>query len=107
MALARNFTHFSKNEITIFFNTAKKIYANGIIVLKAPAKKPAGRLLVVVSRKVGTAPIRNRIKRQLKAIFHSHNLLSQPFDFAVIVRKEATLWPFSILESTILQALSA
>lgn len=65
-----------------------------------------GRLLVVTPRAVGTAPQRNKIRRRLKAIFYENKLFERPFDYAIIIRKEATQLPFDSLEEIIVRTFN-
>ena len=53
------------------------------------------RMGVVVSRKVGNAVERNKIKRWMRALFRTNkNLLENPFDLVFIMKKETlnTKW---------------
>jgi ribonuclease P protein component len=48
------------------------------------------RLGVVASRKVGSAVVRNRVKRRLRELFRRHKeLLREPIDLIVIARPES------------------
>jgi ribonuclease P protein component len=48
------------------------------------------RLAVVASRKVGTAVVRNRVKRRFRELFRrDKGLLREPLDLIVIARPEA------------------
>ena len=49
-----------------------------------------GRVAVVDSRKVGSAVVRNRVKRRLRELFRRHKeLLREPTDLIVIARPES------------------
>ena len=48
------------------------------------------RLAVVVSRKVGSAVVRNRVKRRFRELFRRNKeLLAEPLDLMVIARPES------------------
>jgi len=48
------------------------------------------RLAVVASRKVGSAVVRNRVKRRLRELFRRHKeLLREPLDLIVVARPES------------------
>jgi ribonuclease P protein component len=54
------------------------------------------RLAVVASRKVGSAVLRNRVKRRFRELFRRNKeLLTEPLDLVVITRPESgsALWP--------------
>ena len=98
---------FSRSEIAIFFSSARCLFKNTeLTFLTAPSPHPLGRLLVVTPRRVGSAPVRNKIRRQLKALFHENNLLAQPIDYAIIIRQQATELSFAALSSLILKAIA-
>ncbi len=49
-----------------------------------------GKFLIVTSRKVGKACVRNRLRRQLRAIIFENNLGGLPLRFAIICYPQAT-----------------
>lgn len=49
-----------------------------------------GKFLIVISRKVGKACVRNRLRRQLRAIIFENNLGTIPLRFAIICYPQAT-----------------
>ena len=62
---------FTKKEIDMLFKAVRvmgKIPA--ALLLGAPATQEYGRLLLVVSKKTGNAPQRNKLRRRLKDIFY-------------------------------------
>jgi len=64
------------------------------------------RLGISVSKKVGRAVERNRLKRQLKEIVRSHKEEIQPgYDFILIVRKPAVDMDYHELDGSVLHLL--
>jgi ribonuclease P protein component len=60
------------------------------IVLAAPAKSERSRIGITVSRKVGGAVQRNRIKRLVRETFRlNRHLLVRPLDINLIARRAA------------------
>lgn len=71
-----------------------------VYVLPSPAATATSRLGLIVSRRVGGAVVRNRVKRRLRAAFAS--AWAEP-GFDVIVRAEGTAAtaPFQELEKSL------
>ena len=102
----REISRFSKKEIDSLFLAAKPKARNPYFLLLQGAKgKEFGRLLPVVSKKVGNACVRNRIRRQLKSIFFTHKAYEAPFDYVVIVRRPAAELSFAQLQELFLKGL--
>ncbi len=104
-SVAREITSFCKKEIDLLFKHAKSfVKKKGLDIRLAPKVSLYGKILVVIPRKSGTAPKRNRLKRQLKSIFYEERLFQKEFDWIVLARKEALEIPFSEIRSLILGA---
>jgi ribonuclease P protein component len=103
---ARGLSRFSKREVDLIFKTINFRYSSrNLLFLRAPRLYNYGRILVIASKKVGTAPQRNRIKRQLKALFYENKFFLLPFDIVVLVRPYACLLTFIQLQHALTQAL--
>ena len=95
----RDLTRFTKSEVSRLFASARAVYKDaGITILCAPQQKEFGRALLITPRKVGNAPKRNKIRRQLRAIFYQEKLYESGFDCAFIVRKPAIQKSFDELK---------
>lgn len=80
-------TKFKKSEIETLFQTASLFFRSPLfILLCAPSTLSYGRLLLVISRKIGTAPQRNKLRRRIKAIFYEHELYLCKKDIIFIAR---------------------
>jgi len=78
---------FTRSEIQQLLAKAKRVARLAACdILMAPAEKEPGRLLVVTSRRIGTAPQRNTVRRRLKAIFRTYRFDQAGYDCAVIVK---------------------
>lgn len=97
---------FSSAEVSTLFQTAQRVVRHPILDLLVSPKDQDqhARILVVTPRRIGTAPARNKIRRQLKAIFYEEKLFEQPYDCVVIIKniEPAT---FEILKKLLVDAL--
>jgi len=86
---------FSQKEIKQAFNKAKfKNKINGLKLLQLSSEeldeKPSlGKILIVIPGKTGNAIKRNKIRRQIKAIFYEEKLFEKPLISILLVYKPA------------------
>ncbi len=105
-SLVRKITKFRKQEIDQLFSKARRVLKHdGLHLLKAPRQLDFGRILIIVPKRVGNAPTRNKLRRQIKAIFYENKLHEQEFDWIAIVKPPATHLTFAHLQELFLQAL--
>lgn len=106
--LFRDLFSFKKKEVSsLFVRACRKGAIRGLLLLQDGLSSHAeeknvsvptfGRLLIVVPRKVGNAVVRNRLRRQIKAIFWEHELYQKPCDSILLVYQQATNLSFSEL----------
>lgn len=99
---ARDISTFKTKEVTQFFAVAKRLLKHpNLDILVAPATQLQGRILVITSRKVGNSPQRNKIRRQLKAIFYENQYTQRGYDCVVIVKKDGILLSFTQLQDVL------
>jgi len=105
--IAGKITRFTKKEINKLFDTAQRQVKNSALdILLGERQKDFGRILIIASRKVGNAPERNKIRRRLKSIFYEEKLYETPYDYIVIVKKEAVTLSFEALRKLLRHAYS-
>jgi ribonuclease P protein component len=94
-------TRFKRDEIAELFKNASVLFRSPhFLLLSAPAKQEYGRLLPVISKKIGSAPKRNQLRRRLKAIFYENRLFALQQDVVFIAKqKEATNLSFDDLRA--------
>ena len=69
----------------------KKVYADGFLALVSVGKAHNNRIGITVSKKVGNAVERNRIKRIIREYFrHNEKNISGPKDISIIAGKGLT-----------------
>ena len=79
-----------RNEFIQLSKSGRKLHNEYFIVLYAPGQCDRSRLGITVTRKVGKAVRRNRIKRLIREYFRlNRHLLSGYWDIIVIAKKEA------------------
>jgi ribonuclease P protein component len=102
---AKDLSRFSKPEIDKAFKKARRVVKHaGLHLLVAPQQGPHGRILIIIPRKVGKSPERNKIKRRLKAIFYEEKLYEKGFDCIAIAKPGAAQISFDELKKLLLQA---
>lgn len=85
----------------------KRVKMPRILVLFTPGRAPQSRFGLVVSRKVGNAVRRNRVKRWLReAIRRNRRVLQGRWDLAIIAHPSAAQAGLLVLESELREALS-
>lgn len=105
-SIARDITRFSKREIDYLFKTARRLKKNEFFtLLYMPRTQLFSRILVIISKKVGNAPVRNTIKRQIRSIFYEEKFFNLPSDYAIIFHKPAAALSFQDLKKQFIHAI--
>jgi ribonuclease P protein component len=104
-SIARRITQWKRTEIASALYNSRRVYKSeelDIRVAPMPDYTEHGRILIIVPRKVGNAPERNRIRRRLKAIFYEEKLYSRGYNWILFIKKPALALPFSRLKDIML-----
>lgn len=105
MVKARQLTQFTKIEIDNLFKKARRVLSqDGLTVLAGPRQKEFGRILIMASKKIGNAPTRNKLRRQLKSIFYEQKLYEKELDWIILPKPEITQQTFAQLSNLMLRA---
>jgi len=95
---------FKRPEISLLFKQARRIYkSRELDVLSAPRAMDYARLLIITPKRIGNAPLRNKIKRRLRALFYENHLFEGPADMVIIIKKEGATLPFESLHAVLLK----
>lgn len=95
----------AKRDIEALKESKKKLKGKYVIVVFKDNNSGFGRLLVVVSSKVGNAVMRNRIKRIIREIFRKNIRASGGYDFMIIARYSAGGAGYKEIENDLLTLL--
>ena len=93
-----------RSEFLSLKDSAQKYVSRGILVVWRANNLAHARLGVTVSKKVGCAVTRNRIKRFVRETFRNNLLLLPAVDLNVIARSEAATMDFHGLQQELLKA---
>jgi len=82
-------------EFLEFYASGKAVHSPGFILVYKSGLSGGSRIGITVSRKVGQAVVRNRIKRRVREYYRLHRMAAvKAWDFHVIARKPASLLSF-------------
>ncbi len=87
-----------RSEFTDLSANGRAVRSRLFVVVAAPSGSGRSRLGLTVSRKVGNAVERNRIKRLVREYFRlNRHLLGKPLDINVIARRAAQGQPSAVV----------
>lgn len=99
---------FSKKEIALFFSKAIQLsQIRGLKILgeQVPCVEQEnlahGKFLIIVPKKVGNACVRNRLRRQIKAIIYENGLTKIGIRIAIICYPQSKDFSFDMLKKTL------
>jgi len=93
-----------RSEFLRLKDSAQKVASRGILVVWQANSLAHARLGVTVSKKIGCAVTRNRVKRFVRETFRNNRLLLPAVDLNVIARSEAATMDFHALQQELLKA---
>ena len=109
MAKVKKYCSFTKNEIDFAFQNAKlSNQILGLKLLEAPflsTEEPTGKILIVIPKRFGNACKRNKLKRQIKSIFHEEKLYEKPVTSILLAYKQAKDLSFNDIKTFLVNAL--
>lgn len=97
---------FTQQEAEQFFKKARRVVKHpGFDILVASSHASESRFMVITPKALGNAVKRNKIRRQIKAIFYEEKLANPSADCAIIVKKPALAMNFAELKESLIKAL--
>jgi len=95
-----------RSEFTGLASSGKKSVSAHFIVISCDSVFSRARLGITVSKKVGNAVIRNRIKRLIREFFRNNRVMFPVADYNIIARSGASHLDYSAVCQEIVNALS-
>ncbi len=96
----------SKSDFDRVFQQGRRRGGPLLVLAFLPRREGPSRLGLAVSRKVGKAVDRNRVRRRLREIFRLHRAaFARPFDIVAMARPEAADASYQALEQEFLSLL--
>jgi ribonuclease P protein component len=82
-------------EFVEFYSLGKAVHSSGFVLVYKRGQTGRSRIGITVSRKVGNAVVRNRIKRRTREYYRLHSLtMPKDWAFHVIAKKPAPTLSF-------------
>lgn len=95
-----------RREFLLVYENGKKLYSRNLVLYAMANELPYDRLGVTVSRKIGKATVRNRVKRRLREIFRCNKRDATPaLDLVINTRKAVAGLEFSELRDEVVAML--
>lgn len=105
--ITKQISSFTQQEIQDLFKTTRLVHHQLPMLIRiGPAQKKVGRLLVVTPKAVGSAPIRNKLRRRLKSLFYQEKLYALGKDCIVLARQGAGELTYEQLRDLLRNTLS-
>lgn len=104
--LRRELRISKSRDYKLVYEKGKKFSGRYIIVYIKENNLGCNRFGFVVSKKIGSAVVRNRVKRQLRAIINGEkNNLKEGFDIVIICRHHIKGYTFPLLREDVVKVL--
>lgn len=93
-------------DFSLVYGQGRPRFGKFIVVSSLPTDREVSRVGFAVSKKIGNAVTRNRVKRRLRAIMQEVAPLVKPgFDIVIGAKRSCTTTEFAELRSDLLQIL--
>lgn len=103
--VARRITQWNNAEVGVVLKQSRRLYKGDACDIRvAKTTHDLARLLLIVSRKTGSAAERNRFRRRIKALFYQEKLYNKGFDWIIFAKKDGVQANFAELKDIITTA---
>jgi ribonuclease P protein component len=93
-------------DFTEIFNQGRKTYSSHLILFCRGNGGQSVRVGITASRKVGTAVVRNRVKRLIREYYRQHkSYFTAGIDYSLVVKKSFSLLPKKTAEEQLFSLL--
>ena len=96
----------SHEEFNEIINKRKKISNKYMVVFFLPKDFEKPNFGIAVGKKIGNAVVRNKLKRQFRAIVDNHRFLfKNNYNYIIMIKREASNATFDVLEKELVNLL--
>ena len=95
----------SEKDFNAIFNDKQSVANKRFVIYKLDKDQKHFRVGLSVSKKLGKAVVRNRIKRKIRHVLREHRQELQPVDFVIIARKGVEELNYKEIERNLLHVL--
>ncbi len=104
VSIARRITAWSEGEIRRVLRRSRRVIRSADAdVSVAGSSDEFGRILIIIPKKVGTAVVRNRIRRRIRSLFFEKKFFTQRLLWIVYVKPPLAEQSFTQLEQLFTQ----
>jgi len=87
-SIYKTISQCTQKDVTEFFFQSKKLPRSSFWDVRFfPTTETPNRILIIISKKCGNAPERNKLKRQIKTIFYEEKIYEKGFSWVCIIKK--------------------
>lgn len=103
-SLGRHISLWNNDERLAALSQARPVFrSQNFDVRILPKQGPIARLIAITPKKVGSAPLRNLLKRRVKSIFYQDKMYTSANDWVIFFRPSQSVLDYEKLRSQLLE----